>query len=657
MVNASVTVTDATGQTIKTTSDSDGQYTVKVNGLTAPYLIKVSGASGDSIKEYVALVTEAPKAGQTHIANITPLTHALVSMASSDGGSPNEFTDPVKLKGLDTDKLSVALVNLQTVLKDVLADANLPSTFDPLTTPFKADHTSAADVLLDTIKISVSDQGVALTNARVPVDSNTTTGTPATVTIKGTASESLTPLPRPTVAAANIRGLDIFRKEANACLALAPSARVSKDANGNYIFLGACAIVNGFSIAYKNQGYTLSQIWGPRLLNQIPQGSTINAPEFELFLDNGNKALVRLSSQSSSGGRAFLETAAKDNDGQWRIIGNQRNYDAGVSVALYRQTDVSTNSATIPSTFVNSKDKGKNVGKFSAYSSRLELMFNPQGPNAADVYAVRVKGPGLPASGIVLARSRSCGTSDYLAFYKNDGSLPSIVLDLPTDNRGNQWALDAKSFGDLYTGSDFYEQYRGLSSSGSPSISTSNNVAATPVDMRTIPEFAAYTWEVFKTTNGTTPAETFISRIPTRPLAASEGSKQQWADLSPDTLEYLNPNITSKARELSTSTVSWRLPSSSAPPVNSAFMVGSGLDTTASDLVTINMSQTVGKLGDTLLTLNAAAEANGLGQACNIKQLPAFTATMGSRSVGVRQTTAQGLRLQSYSYHTGRAAN
>lgn len=657
MANALVTVTDAKGKIAKTTAASDGQYTINLTGFTAPFLIKATGSWGDSVKEYFALVTEAPKTTEKSTANVTPLTHALVTMLSSDGSSPHEFSDPAKLKALDTRKLTAALGNLQMALKDVLADANLPGTFDPLTSPFKADRTSAADVLLETIKVSVSDQGVALTNARVPVDSEVTTSTPATVTIKGTPTTAPATLPKPLVAAAELKGLDIFQAEANACLALSPAARVSKSANGTYTFLGACADVTGFASHYKAFGYTLNQLWGPRLLNQIPQGSTMNTPEFELFMEGGNKAIVRLSSQSDSGGRVFIETAAKGSDGKWHIEGNQRNYDAGIGVGLYRQTDVSTNGWTIPATFTNSADKGKNVGKFSAYSSRLGLVFNLQGPNAADVHAARVKGPGLPAEGVVLARSSSCGTHDYLAIYRNDGGLPSLDMALPTSSTSNQWILDAKSFGGGYTGSDFYNQYRGLSSTGSPSISVTNYVAPTPVDMKTIPAFAIYSWEIFKTTSMTTPADTFTTRIMTRPLAASEGSKQPWANLSAETLDYLNPASATNAIELDTGTVSWNLQNATAPAVTSAFMSGAGVIAEASDTVTMNMSQSVEKLGDTRLTLKAVTQANGLGQACSYRKLPAFTATIGSRSVGVRQITVDGLRLQSYSFHTGRAAN
>lgn len=651
MAGASITVSDATGLTVTTNSGNDGSYTAKVTGFTAPFLVKASGVSGDSMKEYLALVITAPKAGENATANITPLTHALVTMTSSDGSSPNEFADTAKLKALDTTKLTAALGALQTALKDVLIDAGLPGTFDPLTAPFSADRTSAADLLLDTIKVTVSDQGVALTNVRVPVVQDSTTSNPATVIIKGTPSAALAALPKPTVPATDIKGLDSFQAEVNACLSLAPASRVSKASNGAYTLQGACATMGGFSSNYKAYGYTLSQLWGPRLLNQIPGGSTLAKPEFLLFADSGSKALVRLVSQSIGGGRAYFEMAAKGSDGKWSIVGNQRDFDASIGAALYRQTDLSTYGLSIAATAVDSPDRGKNVGKFSAYSSRLNISFNPQGPNAADVFAVRVTGPGLPIKGVVLARSSACGTNDYLAFYSNNGSLPTVALAMPTTLTSNQWILDAKNFGNTYTGTDFYNQYRGLSSTGSPSTSTANNIATSPVGMQTIPEFAVYTWEVFKTASATVPAATFTSRIIERPLAASEGSKQPWASLSADTLDYLNPANTSKAGELSGGTVSWTLPSPTAPMVASAYMVGTGASGT------MNMSQSVGKLGDTSQTLTAAAESNGLGQPCTYDKLPAFTATTGSRQAGVRQTNERGLRLQSYSYHSARPAN
>ncbi|MFM7001618.1 MAG: carboxypeptidase-like regulatory domain-containing protein [Limnohabitans sp.] len=644
---ASVTLTDSNGKTSNATAAADGSYTLDVTGLTAPFLLKARGTSGDAIKEYTALVVSAPKAGETATANVTPLTHALVTMVSSDGTSPNEFTTDVsKLKNLDASKLNTALTNLQAVLKDVLTDAKLPSNFDPLTISFKADRTTPADTLLDTIKVSISDQGVALTNARVPVADTTTSTSVATVTLKGT-SASPAALPKPSVDVSDLKGLDAFIKDANACLELAPENRVSKDSAGAYTFKGACANVSGFdTVNYKAYGYSLNQLWGARLLEQIPANSTMLTPEFLLFLDEGNKALVRLASSSPNGGRVYFETAAKTASG-WQIIGNQRNYDASVGVRFYRQSDLSTNGWTIPGTYTNSADAGKNVGKLDAYTSRLTLSFNQSGPNGSNVYAVRVKGPGLPASGIVLARSSACGTGDYLGFYSNNGTLPAASTALPTTSSTNSWVLDVANFGTAYKGTDFYNQYRGLTSTGLPSTSAGNNIATAAVDMKSIPEFALYNWEVFTTSNGSNPA-TFTSRIITRPLAASEGSKLPWASLKQDALEYLDPNNATKNVELTSAMFGWSLPNVSTPAVTSAYLFGSN---TAGRM---NMGQSVAKLSDTSISLSAGSEYDGNGKVCSYAKVPTFTATAGYREVGLRQTTDRGLTLQQFSYHNGR---
>lgn len=658
MQGASITLTDANGQSRTTITSADGSYTLDVTGLTAPFLLKASGAAGDSVKEYAALVTSAPTEGKTVVANVTPLTHALVTMVSSDGASPHEFTDSSKLKTLDASKLSAALVNLQAALKNVLVETGLSEKFDPLTVRFKADRTNAEDTLLDTIKVSVSDQGVTLHNARVSVNDTGSANTDAaTVTIKGT-SNTLRPLPRSTVQAEDLKGLDTFVAQANACLALAPSDRVSKGYGSVlsasayiYSFQGACANVSGFDKnKYKAYGYSLSQLWGPRLLEQIPANSKLLPPEFLLFQDNGTKALVKLSSTSPTGGRTYFETAEKTNTG-WVIVGNQRDYDAGVGVRLYRQSDLSTHGWTLPSTMTENPDAGKNVGKFDVYSSRLVFSFNQGGPNGSNVYAVRIKGPGLPASGIVLARSSTCGTNDYLAFYSNNGALPVAGLAPQTATTTNSWVLNAVNFGTHYKGTDFYNQYRGLSSAGAPTNNVSNNVAMQAVDMKIIPEFASYNWEVFTTNSGSTAAATFTSRIATRPLAASEGSKLPWATLDKDALEYLNPSNTAKNGELTSASVSWTLPSTSSPAVTSAYLYGSNTSGR------MNMGQGVAKIGDTSINLSALTEANGNGAVCGYGKVPTFTATAGYREVGTRQATDRGMLLQSYSYHSGRAAN
>ncbi len=652
MQGASITLTDANGQSRTTNTSADGSYTLDVTGLTAPFLLKASGAAGDSVKEYAALVTSAPTEGKTVVANVTPLTHALVTMVSSDGASPHEFTDSSKLKTLDASKLSAALVNLQAALKNVLVETGLSEKFDPLTVRFKADRTNAEDTLLDTIKVSVSDQGVTLHNARVSVNDTGSANTDAaTVTIKGT-SNTLRPLPRSTVQAEDLKGLDTFVAQANACLALAPSDRVSKGPGAaasafanTYTFQGACAEVTSFDKdSYKTNGYPLTQIWGPRLLNQIPANSKLLPPEFLLFESTRNqqtKALVKLSSTSPTGGRTFVEHAVKTDAG-WKIVGNQLNYDAGVSALFYRHKDLSTYGRSIPLSASNDPDAGKNIGKLDVFSSTLSFAFNPTGPNGHDVFAVRIKGPGLPPNGIVLARSSTCGTDKFLAFYSNNGELPDANSKLQTRSTSKTWVLDASTFDNAYEGSDFYKQWRG----------SRINISEEPVRMNEIPEFATYSWEVFTLSGGSTVAAAkFTTRNVTRPLAASEGQKLPWAVLNQDALDYLDPTHLSKSDSLSSASFGWTLPTASTPEVTSAGIYG------RNHTDAVGMGLGIGNRGNTSVKLSLNTQYNGAGVTCSYAKVPSFTATMGYREVGVQQKTDLGLILQNLSYHEGRSPN
>ncbi|QDL53298.1 hypothetical protein [Rhodoferax aquaticus] len=486
---------------------------------------------------------------------------------------------------------------------------------------------------MDTVKVTVSDQGVNLLNVRAPIASNGA-GDSNSVTVKGLGGAAPAALPTPTIPLSDLVSLDAWRNQVNNCLALPPAQRASYS-GGAYTFLGACASVTGFSNAYKHNGYTLSQTWGARLLDGIPAGAVMAYPEILTFLKNlatDDIALVRLSYASPVGGGSYIETARKIS-GQWAIDGNQRNYDASVSVALQRQEDVSTNPW---------KTGGVSVGKSSAYSSRMYFRFNQSGPNGSDVYAVRVKGPGLPSAGLVFARSSACGTGDYLAFYSNDGGLPAATLATqPTSSTGNGWNVDVAPLGSVYTGSSFYNDWRGT-------YDRFNSTAQTAVDLSTIPEFASYAWEVFTVTGGSTPFASFNSRITTRPVAAAEGSKMQWANFSSASREYANPSVSVKAGELTSVNLAWTLPAG-APMVRSAYIVG--YDGTNR----MTMDANVAKLGDTSVTPLAIQERDANNSVCSYNKLPAFTTTTGSRAIATRQSTDRGLQLQQSLWHAGRS--
>lgn len=655
MAKAAITVIDKAGKSVTVTSDDNGDYKATVTGFAAPLLITATGASGDSVRTYHAISDAVVAVGATNRANVTPLTDAIVAMASSDGKSPEEFADAAKLGAVDMAKLAKAVEVLKAIIKDVatdLGDAN----FDPLTSSFKADRSSAGDKLLDTIKVAVSSAGVSLRNIAVPL-ANSGTPSNAAVTVADVKTHPVVALPKPVVTDSAAL-VDAWAAQINKCLALPQASRVSIDAAGAPLaFLGDCGKVSSFAGNYKRNGYSLLQFWGRQLATVIPDGAVLGAPEVLGFLKDGNgddHAILRLPYSSAKGAGTYFEGAHKV-AGVWMIEGNQRNYDASIGFRILRQTDLSTNHY-VPT---RGPDTGKDVGNFSAYTTRLTVSFNQSGPNGADVYAVRVKGPGLPAAGMVLARSSACGTGDYLAFYRNDGVLPPApaagsVFPLPTASAGSHYTIGLTPYRADFTGSDFYNEYRGRNTDGSPTTSANSNIAATPVDTSTIPDLAAYTFEVFKAGSAVA-ADTFVARNVARPLPLTTefAAKLPWATPSAANLSLVAPTGLFSG-ELDSAALSWTS-AAGAPPVGSAYLFGTGNDMgTPPVFRRMNMGQGVNALGDTRLTVSAAAEFDGNGKNCIYAKVPAFSGTAGYREVGLRMSRADGVGMQQYVAHTGR---
>jgi hypothetical protein len=399
----------------------------------------------------------------------------------------------------------------------------------PLLVTATADSGDTVRVYHALVSVDVAAGTTGRANVTLAADGAAGAASSTVATVKDATAAAPSPLPTPTVTD-SITAFDPWVTSVNKCLALPPAQRVSVDTSGApTAFLGDCAKVSGFTANYLHNGYTLLQYWGQQLHDAIPDGAVMGRPEVLGFFKNDagdDTAIVRLTYRSPKGGGSYVETAHKVS-GTWSLEGNQRKYDAGIAIRMARSTDVST----YPYTPSNGPDVGKSVGWFNAYSPRIHLQFNQSGPNGAAVYAVRVKGPGLPAGGIVLARSSACGTGDYLATYSNDGSLPTTpaagttVMPMPTGATSNRYTLGVAQNGSAYTGTDFYNEWRGRNADGTPSTAKGNMIAPSPgVDLATIPPLARYVFEVFEA-GSSTPVATFAARAVTKPASAAFAAK------------------------------------------------------------------------------------------------------------------------------------
>ena len=98
------------------------------------------------------------------------------------------------------------------------------------------------------------------------------------------------------------------------------------------------------------------------------------------------------------------------------------------------------------------------------------------------------------------------------AVWTGIGAAGTAVLPLVSSASSNRYTLGVAQNGTAYTGSDFYNEWRGRNADGTPSTAKSNMIAPAPgVDLATIPMLARYVFEVFKA-GSSTPADTFAVR-------------------------------------------------------------------------------------------------------------------------------------------------
>ncbi|MEN3113572.1 hypothetical protein ACFONG_15005 [Uliginosibacterium paludis] len=652
LANATISLKDAAGVSRTATAGSDGSYTIDVAGLSAPFLMTATGQSGDEVRTYSALVTAAPAKGSSSTVNITPITTAIVALASSTGNNPDEFAGAGALAALDQARLAQARAAIKAVIAEVAKEYGVAG-FDPISTPFAADLKSGGDKLLEAVKVTLGDTGVTLTNALSPVASGAS-GASATVTLRDPARDAPTALPRPTVSTSSANDLlALLRTQLNACLALAPSERIALDASVTpakpTALKGACSAssLSAFDKSYFSNGTDLLGNWGPRF-RDLPQGATIGQAEMIASFgrsDGGVNISARLPIFAEGGGTATTVLLSSDTSGQnFKLQGNQRKYNLGISARLYQINDVVFN----PRLGNNyGPDKGKRIGNLSRYDAALQLSFDPSLAAAAKVYAVRVKGPALPAAGLVLARSATCGSGDFMAVYSSDGSLPDATgktaAFAATASTTSSWRYYAMPMGGGYTGSDFWNEVRGYSSKGVVASSgpatmpdTPTNRAVTPVAVSEIPELPAYTFEVFSVDAPATP-EVFTTYMTDKPRGPDAAFQNAWPSLTADSLAYLDPGVSNaKAAPFSSATLNWTL-ASGAPLVSSASLSGNARD--ASNLmVRYNLSDAVRPIGAKSITVGFDSETDGLGNACKNSATPVLSATTGSRGIDLRQT-------------------
>lgn len=631
MASATVVIKDVTGKTATTTTDANGAYTFDVTSLTAPFVITATVQVGDSTLKLTSVVAQKPEAGTSSTANITPLTNAMVALIVPSG-NPADLEDIAVLQTAATKaNIDGAAAKVIAVLINILTDAGLDTAnFNPVSTVFTANR-KGVDRVLELVRVEFTGLGIILTNSAAPDDGNGSASVPLTATSTPTA------LPAPP--AGTVLGtLDHLATLTTACFKDAAAVRVAtRDASGIAATLSAACDAVPFSRTYKSGGYTASQRYDRRLSNDDYTGATFSNPE-ALFTDPDGTVFFRMPFKTVAGeGGIFLDVARKTSPAgktyQWEIVGNQRDYDSTVETRLDNITQLNPNNA-------------QEIGR-SQYRVALRLYFDPSNTGGKNVQTVRVKGPGLPATGIVMHRSNICGNNDFMTITNKTGLLlntsNSPILFNGSGANSFRLAAESKS-GAVFDWSK---------------ISTSSSWRSAPMtdaELAAIPSFAEYTFELWTfgagftyrntITNATAPDVTYKQRLTSRPPAIGALKTLPWNTLTAS--GFLDPANALAAGQAST-TVNW---TPVAEPVDSVSSGGQKFTATTvpaqatSIIVNGDTGATSVKISARSATVAPGTEVTGLESlrgisgttitipSCSLVQYPALDAVAGTRITG-----------------------
>jgi hypothetical protein len=400
---ANVTVIDKNGVTRTGTTSTIGTYFVDAAGLTAPVMAMATYRRPGAISEYMmAQLPALPSNTTSTTMNITPLTTLVVQYAGVQTGdhvaglqNPSGWWPIADMVSRNAEAVGA----IRTVLASQLVANGIPSTdYDPTKLAFAANQTGQAAVVRD-VNVSFTGNGAWFSNRR--------TGDNAAASIYVTSTNiSLPPaLPSDTKPVFPVAVLNTLKTAWQACLSISASLRISFDGAGKVNGVHpTCASVA--TADYKQSGDTFGERWRDVLSDASVTASSYVEAKFGGYADLDGKflATVYVRFLGSNNVPVNMLEVLVSRGGNWVVAGNQRLYNGAI---VSRLTKVSQIQGVSPAL------------EYSA--SALLLLFDPSHPSLSGVRAVRVRGPGLPGSGVVLTRSAQCGTGNYMTITNKTG--------------------------------------------------------------------------------------------------------------------------------------------------------------------------------------------------------------------------------------------
>jgi len=144
-----VTILDSTGKTVTASTDSDGLYSVDIASLTAPMILKFNGYSALGAPLTLYSVIENKTDGTSNIANITPITDAMLALISGQSGT--SFFESPDFAKINSSSISQTNTLLLNNISPLLVATSTASNFDFIKSEFTANK-SGFDMVLELIQ-------------------------------------------------------------------------------------------------------------------------------------------------------------------------------------------------------------------------------------------------------------------------------------------------------------------------------------------------------------------------------------------------------------------------------------------------------------------------------------------------------------------------
>lgn len=437
LARSRITLTDAEGRSVVGLTDQNGRFLLRfpTRLFRAPYVLRVVDAAGHV---RTSVITEPVRAQTAVWTQINPITDKIVSDALRPGvgGTDKQFTGA----DVDTSRLARAAADMLSSLRPALAavgvgDANR---LDALRAAYRYDGTGI-DAVIDSINLT-RDPATGATQLRsklaaVSVDPSGTEQPRLVTASAPLAAELISQAASGALAHAK---LVAWVNEFNRCLALSATDYAADagcvDADGSRLVRGDFRH-NGrdFRETLRN---LFSEFDGSPVAGSSLRNPTIllvdrrpGSPVDDLALVQFTVLQPYIGPRGRDGpvGGAVeypvvLPFRRDDNlsrarAGNWLAWGNQLRYDFTIEPRYYRFTQGNpARQASAP---------GYATSSLRLLALRQRWDAATRSYVDAGIRAVRVRGPGLPASGVVLAPSVACGASTYLALLNKTGAVPA----------------------------------------------------------------------------------------------------------------------------------------------------------------------------------------------------------------------------------------